>query len=71
MKKADVVEHLIRKAEKYVKIKQVLFDGGFYEVSVIERLKKLRVKYIIRADKSKRLNRRLKRANKERSYRVS
>ena len=53
-----------------MKIKQVLLDGGFYEVPVIERLKKLRVKYIIRADKSKKLNKRLERANKERGYRV-
>jgi hypothetical protein len=70
MKKADIVEHLIKKAEKYVKIKEVLLDGGFYEASVIERLKKLKIKYIIRADKSKKLNKRLKRANKERGYRT-
>ncbi|MCK4491347.1 MAG: transposase, partial [Candidatus Altiarchaeales archaeon] len=71
MKNADIVEHLIRKAEKYVKIKGVLLDGGFYEADVIERLKKLRIKYIIRADKSRKLRRKLKRANKERGYRTT
>jgi len=70
MKNADIVEHLIRKVEKYVEIKEVLLDGGFYEADVIERLKKLKVEYIIRADKSKKLNKRLKRANKERGYRT-
>jgi len=71
MKNADIVEHLIRKVEKYVKIKEVLFDGGFYEAAVVERLKKLRVKYIIRADKSERLRNRLERANKERGYKTT
>lgn len=71
MKKADIVEHLIQKAEKYVKIREVLLDGGFYEAEVIERLKKLKVKYIIRADKSKKLRNQLKRANKERGYKSS
>lgn len=68
MKKPDIVEHLIRKVKKYVNIKEVLLDGGFYEAPVIERLKK--VKYIIKADKSKKLNKRLRRANKERGYRA-
>lgn len=71
MKPADIVEYLIRKTWKYVKIREVLLDGGFYDSDVIERLKKLNVKYIIRADKSKRLNKRLKRANKDRGYRTS
>lgn len=70
MKNADIVEHLIRKAEKYVKIKEVLIDGGFYEAAVVERLKKLKIKYVIRADKSKRLRNRLERANKERGYKT-
>ncbi|MEA3255167.1 MAG: transposase [Candidatus Altiarchaeota archaeon] len=65
MENACIVEHLIRKVEKYVKIRVVLLDGGFYEAEVVERLKKLKVKYIIRADKSKKLNRQLKRANKD------
>jgi len=68
MKNADIVEHLIRKVEKYVKIKEVLLDGGFYEAEVIERLKKLKVKYIIRADMSERLRNQLKQANKERGH---
>jgi len=70
MNKADIVEHLIKKAEKYVKIREVLLDGGFYEAEVIERLKKLKVRYIIRADKSKKLNNLLKQANTERGYKI-
>jgi hypothetical protein len=70
MKKADIVEHLIRKAGKYVNIREVLFDGGFYEADVIERLEKLKIRYVIRADKSKKLCHRLRRANKERGYRT-
>jgi putative transposase len=68
MKNADIVEHLIRKVERYVKIKEVLLDGEFYEAEVIERLNKLKVKYIIRADMSKKLREQLKRANRERGY---
>ncbi|OYT53529.1 MAG: hypothetical protein B6U72_05350 [Candidatus Altiarchaeales archaeon ex4484_2] len=55
MEKADIVEHLIRKAEKYVKIREVLFDGGFYEADVIERLEKLKIRYVLRADKGRKL----------------
>lgn len=71
MKNADIVEHLIRKVGKYVKIKEVLLDGGFYEAEVIERLNKLKVKYIIRADMSEKLRKQLKRANRERGYKSS
>ncbi len=70
MKNADIVEHLVRKAGRYVKIKGVLLDGGFYEADVIGRLKKRKIKYIIRADKSRKLRRKLKHANRERGYRT-
>ncbi len=70
MRNADVVEYLIMKAGKYVRIREVLFDGGFYSVDVIKRLKKLNINYIIRADKSKKLNKLLKRADKEKGCRT-
>lgn len=68
MKPADIVEYLIRRTWKYVKIREVLLDGGFYDSDVIERLKRLNVNYIIRADKSKRLNKRLIRRQSRRNY---
>ncbi len=68
MSNADIVEYLIGTVERYVKIWGVLLDGGFYGVEVIKRLDKLNVKYVIRADKSKKLDNRLKRANKEKGH---
>jgi hypothetical protein len=68
MSNADIVEYLIGCVRRYVEIQVVLLDGGFYGVDVIKRLEKLNAKYIIRADKSRKLSNRLKRANKEKGY---
>lgn len=47
MEKEDIVEYLINEAKKYVKIKCVLMDRGFYDVQVAKIVDKLSVKFII------------------------
>ena len=47
MRQEDIVEYLINEAEKYVKIKCVLMDRGFYYVQVAKTVDKLGIKFII------------------------
>lgn len=57
MKRADIVRDLINEARRYVKIKCVLLDGGFYGTKVVISLRDLGIKFIItemmRSDKIK------------------
>lgn len=49
-KKLDaVVEYLINEVRKHFKIRYVLLDRGFYQVKVVKKLNRLKVKYIMGA----------------------
>lgn len=53
--KDQIVERLINYARKWVKIRRVYVDRGFFSVDVINILKKLRVKYLMPAVKNKKI----------------
>ena len=49
----ELVEELVREAQKHFRIKLVLLDRGFYSGNVIERLEQLNVQYIVFAPQNK------------------
>ena len=49
----ELIEELINEARKYLKIDLVLFDRGFYSGNIADRLKALKINYIIFAPQNK------------------
>lgn len=60
---AEKVKELLKFAMRWIKIKRVYLDGEFYEIEVVRLLKKLRLKFVVRARVSgKQIKKRVRKA---------
>ncbi|MGZ7109657.1 MAG: transposase, partial [Methanobacterium sp.] len=65
---ATIVSDLLRHAMKYVHVKYVLLDRGFFSIDVIKALESLKLKYIMPAIKNDKIKQVLKNNSDKTSY---
>ena len=53
--KVEVLDYLVREARKYIKIRCLLLDRGFYSINVFQALQSLKLRYIVCAKKTKKM----------------